>query len=244
MTHAATTPAHIAFIMDGNGRWAQARGLPRLEGHRQGVETVRRMVDALIERGVGYATFYAFSTENWKRPEDEVSGLFNLMRLYFRQEMKNLGKKGLRIRFIGDRRTGKLSDDIIALMNEVEAKTAANTKLTVQFAINYSGRDELLRAMENMAMQVEEGTLAPTAITDKTLAAALDTAGVPDPDLVIRTSGEQRISNFMLWQMAYSELYFTPLAWPDFTTVELDKALETFGGRERRFGGLKTSAVG
>lgn len=235
---------HIAFIMDGNGRWATARGLPRLEGHRQGVEAVRRVCDALIERGVGFATFYAFSTENWKRPEDEVSGLFNLMRLYFKQEMKSLGKKGIQVKFIGDRRVGKLADDIIALMAEVEAMTAANTKLTVQFAINYSGRDELVRAAQRVAEDVEAGTLAPSSLVPSILASYLDTAGVPDPDLVIRTSGEQRISNFMLWQLAYAELYFTPVAWPDFCATELDEALEVFSGRERRFGGLATKVAG
>ncbi|MFZ2587230.1 MAG: polyprenyl diphosphate synthase [Alphaproteobacteria bacterium] len=231
MSTPAKTLQHIAFIMDGNGRWATARGLSRLEGHRQGVEAVRRVCDALMERGVAFATFYAFSTENWKRPEDEVSGLFNLMRLYFKQEMKSMGKKGIRVRFIGDRTPGKLAADIVTLMDEVEATTAANTKLTVQFAINYSGRDELVRAAAKAAKAGE--------VTAESLTAALDTAGVPDPDLIVRTSGEQRISNFMLWQLAYSELYFTSVAWPDFGVAELDDAVGVFNGRERRFGGLK-----
>lgn len=228
-------PQHIGFIMDGNGRWATARGLPRLEGHRQGVEAVRRTCDALMELGVPYATFYAFSTENWKRPESEVGGLFNLMRRYFKQEMESLGRKGIRIRFIGNREDGRLSADIVELMRDVEAKTAEHEKLTVMFAINYSGRDELVRAAGKLA--AEGG-----AVDEARLAAALDTAGVPDVDLMIRTSGEQRISNFMLWQIAYAELVFTPLAWPEFGAEALGEAVDAFMGRDRRFGGLPGTA--
>jgi undecaprenyl diphosphate synthase len=231
-------PTHVAFIMDGNGRWAERQGKPRLEGHRQGVETVKKVCDWLLAAKIPYATFYAFSTENWKRPEEEVSGLFNLMRLYFRQEMKQLGKKNIRVRFIGDRRPGKLAKDIIDLMAEVEEMTGKNTALTVQFAINYSGHNEIVRAAQALAEQAVQGALAPTAITAEAVAAALDTAGVPDPDFVIRTSGEMRVSNFLLWQMAYSEFYFSDVAWPDFGATHLQAALSAFTGRQRRFGAL------
>lgn len=236
-------PTHVAFIMDGNGRWAERQGKPRLEGHRQGVETVKRICDQMLALGIPNATFYAFSTENWKRPEEEVSGLFNLMRLYFRQEMKTLGKKNIRVKFIGDRRPGQLAQDIIDLMNEVEATTAKNTAMTVQFAINYSGRNEIERAAAKLAEQVEAGKLAPTEITSEAIAANLDTAGIPDPDMVIRTSGEMRISNFMLWQLAYAELYFSDVTWPDFGNTHLQAALSAFTTRQRRFGALPTAAA-
>lgn len=225
-------PTHVAFIMDGNGRWAQKRGLGRLLGHKAGVETVRRTCEELTSLGIEYVTFYAFSTENWKRPWEEVSGLFTLMRSYFKSELESITEKGLRIRFIGDRGEGtKLPQDILDLMNEVEAKTAHNTKLNATFAINYSGRDELLRAARQLAA---EGT----EITTETFNSALDTHGLPDPDFVIRTSGEQRISNFLLWQIAYAELYFSDVAWPDFTATHLQAAMASYTTRQRRFGAL------
>lgn len=229
-------PTHVAFIMDGNGRWAQKRGLARLKGHAQGIETVRTVCEELSKLGVEYATFYAFSTENWKRPWEEVGGLFSLMRSYFKSEMKTIMEKNLRIRFIGDRtEASKLSADIRTLMTDVEAKTAANTGLTITFAINYSGRDELLRAATKL---VRQSAATGQDVTPEMMAAALDTAGTPDPDFIIRTSGEQRISNFLLWQLAYAELYFSDVAWPDFTATHLQAALSSYMGRNRRFGAL------
>lgn len=225
-------PTHVAFIMDGNGRWAQKRGLARLKGHAQGVETVRTICEELSNLGVEYATFYAFSTENWKRPWEEVSGLFTIMRSYFVNELENIIRKGMRVRFIGDRSsTSKLPEDILTLMNEVEAKTAHNTKLTATFAVNYSGRDELVRAARTLAASGEE-------ITAETFGKALDTSGLPEPDFIIRTSGEQRISNFLLWQLAYAELYFSDVSWPDFGATHLQAALSSFVTRQRRFGAI------
>lgn len=232
----AAPPAHVAFIMDGNGRWAQKRGFARLKGHAQGVETVRTICEESINAGVQYVTFYAFSTENWKRPLEEVSGLFDLMRSYFRKELGDIIKKGLRIRFIGDRSpTGRLPKDILDIMTEVESKTAHNTKLNATFAVNYSGRDELARAAQTLANEGQD-------ITPHNLSSVLDTNALPDPDLVIRTSGEQRLSNFMLWQMAYAELYFTDVSWPDFTPQHYQQALASFGSRQRRFGALAAPA--
>ncbi|PZP39833.1 MAG: di-trans,poly-cis-decaprenylcistransferase [Pseudomonas fluorescens] len=237
----AAQPQHVAFIMDGNGRWAQKRGLARLKGHAEGIETVRHVCEELVKVGVPYATFYAFSTENWKRSWEEVSGLFTLMRSYFKSEMKALNEKNIRVRFIGDRsESSRLPADILTLMNDVEAETANNTALTATFAINYSGRDELLRATQKLA---EEFAATGTHITAEVLETALDTHGIPDPDLVVRTSGEQRISNFLLWQVAYSEFYFANVAWPEFTATHLHEALSSFGNRERRFGAVPTASV-
>jgi undecaprenyl diphosphate synthase len=230
-------PTHVAFIMDGNGRWAQKRGLARLKGHAQGIETVRRVCEECKSMGVEYATFYAFSTENWKRPWEEVSGLFTLMRSYFVNELDSILEKGLRIRFIGDRSpTTKLPEDILKLMDEVEAKTAHNTILHATFAINYSGRDELVRAARSLAESGE-------AVTPETFAAKLDTHGLPEVDFCIRTSGEQRISNFLLWQLAYAELYFSDVSWPDFTATHFQAALSSYVTRQRRFGALPVSSV-
>ncbi len=230
-------PTHVAFIMDGNGRWAQKRGLARLKGHAQGAETVRAVCEELVSHGIPYATFYAFSTENWKRSWEEVGGLFSLMRTYFAREMETIMEKGIRIRFIGDRSaTSKLPEDILKLMTDVETRSAQNTKLTATFAINYSGRDELLRATRKLAESGEE-------ITAESFAAALDTDGLPEPDLIIRTSGEQRISNFLLWQLAYAELYFSDVAWPDFGATHLQAALSSYVSRQRRFGAVPVAAV-
>ncbi|MFA5207051.1 MAG: polyprenyl diphosphate synthase, partial [Lentisphaeria bacterium] len=215
-----------AFIMDGNGRWAQKKGLARLKGHSEGTATVKRVIEDLKNHGVKVATFYAFSTENWKRSTEEVSGLFDLMRLWFRKELNEIIAKGVRIRFIGNRTDGKLAPDILSLMEEVEARTAHLSTITAIFAINYSGRDELTRAAQKSAQ------------TGQPLQECLDTAGYPDPDLVIRTSGEQRLSNFLLWQLAYAELYFTDVSWPDFSSTHLQAALSSFLTRQRRFGAV------
>lgn len=230
-------PRHVAFIMDGNGRWATRKGLGRLTGHSAGVETVKSVCKELVKLEIPFATFYAFSTENWKRSEAEVTGLFNLMRTFFRKEMNEVLEKGLRIRFIGDRSpTSRLEPEILALMEEVEAKTAHNTKLTATFAINYGGHDELTRAARLLAEQVAAGQLKPHEITEKTFENALDTAGIPPVDLLVRTSGEQRTSNYLPWQTAYAELYFTETAWPDFDINHLYAALAVFSSRSRRFG--------
>lgn len=237
MTDATTNPRHIAFIMDGNGRWASRQGLGRLRGHSAGAETVKEVCKELIKQNIPFATFYAFSTENWKRSTEEVSGLFSLMRTFFKREIAEIIEKGLRIRFIGDRSpTSRLEPEILALMDEIEQRTANNTKLTATFAINYGGHDELTRATRTLAEQVAAGQLKPHEITEKTIENALDTTGLPMPDLLIRTSGEQRTSNFLPWQTAYAELYFTDVSWPDFTATHLQTALTTFATRQRRFG--------
>lgn len=243
-TGAAANPRHIAFIMDGNGRWATRRGLGRLSGHSAGVETVKIICKELMNLEIPYATFYAFSTENWKRSEAEVSGLFNLMRTFFKKEMAEVVEKGIRLRFIGDRSpTSRLDPGIIELMNDCEAKTAHNTKLTATFAINYGGHDELLRATRALAEQVAAGQLKPHEITEKVFENALDTAGLPMPDLLVRTSGEQRTSNFLPWQTAYAELYFTDTAWPDFEAQHLHAAIAAFSARQRRFGAAPATSV-
>lgn len=229
------TPRHVAIIMDGNGRWAKKRLLPRLAGHRQGAEAVRRTVRACIDRGISYLTIYAFSSENWKRPADEVDDLMGLLRHYLRNEIAELHRNGVRVRFIGD--TAKLASDLRALVDEARTATADNTALTLVIALNYGGQSELARAIRGMATDVAAGRLAVEAIDEACIADRLDTAGMPDPDLVIRTSGEQRLSNFMLWQAAYAELVFLECLWPDFNEATLDEALEAFAARERRFGG-------
>jgi undecaprenyl diphosphate synthase len=228
-------PQHVAFIMDGNGRWASAQGWDRLKGHAEGIETVRRVIEELSEIGIPCATFFAFSTENWARPAPEVKGLFNLMRLYFKKELNDIIKKGMRVRFIGDRSDARLDGDVRALMEEVEEKTAHNTKITTVFAINYGGRDEILRAAQKLAAEGKE-------FTSENLDAALDTAGLPAPDLIIRTSGEQRTSGFLSWQAAYAELYFSEVSWPDFGHTHLHAALSSYVLRDRRFGHAPAAA--
>jgi len=227
-------PRHIAIIMDGNGRWAKARGLPRNLGHRQGVDPVREVVKACRDLGIEYLTLYAFSSENWKRPETEVAGLMDLLRLFIRRELDDLSRNGVCIRMIGDR--SKLADDIVELIAQSEAKTRDNRKLTLTIALSYGSQDEIADACRRIAEQVAAGTLKPQDITADTLSANLQTAGIPDPDMIIRTSGEQRLSNFLLWQSAYSELIFVDKLWPDFSKQDLAAAVEAFQRRERRYG--------
>ncbi len=237
-------PAHVAIIMDGNGRWANARGLPRTMGHRKGVEAVRGAVKTAAELGVRYLTLFAFSSENWSRPEDEVSDLMGLLKTFVRRDLADLHRENVRIRVIGDR--ANLSSDILPLLLEAEETTSANTGITLVIAFNYGARDELARAMRRLAEEVVAGRLSPGDITAERIAETIDTAGIPDPDLILRTSGEERLSNFLLWQGAYSELLFIPELWPDFTRETFIAAIEKYSGRERRFGGLPqpTLAVG
>lgn len=227
---------HLAVIMDGNGRWATRQGLPRLAGHRAGLESVRRLVRACIERGIGYLTLFSFSTENWSRPAEEVGELMRLLRFFVRSDLATLQRQNVRIRIIGEREG--LAADILRLLQEAEASTAGNTGLTLVIAFNYGARAEMVRAVRQLASAVANGTLPLEALNEATISAALDTADIPDPDLLIRSSGEQRISNFLLWQSAYTEFVFTPVLWPDFDDGALDAALREFGQRQRRFGGL------
>ncbi len=233
---AARPAEHVAIIMDGNGRWATNRGLPRLVGHRKGAERVKEIVRCAPDLGVRWLTIYAFSTENWKRSTEEVLGLMSIFERYIEREADRLAAEGVRMRFIGDRT--RLDARLQRLMAGIEARTAGLGRLNLTVAINYGGRDELIRAMQRVATAVAEGRLAATAITDALISQNLDTAGLPDPDLVIRTSGEMRTSNFLPWQSAYAEFEFTQTLWPDFTPVELAAILARFGNRDRRFGGV------
>ncbi|HVI53027.1 MAG TPA: isoprenyl transferase [Candidatus Sulfotelmatobacter sp.] len=230
-------PVHIAVIMDGNGRWAKARGLPRVAGHRQGAEAVRACVRAAGELGVSYLTLFGFSSENWKRPDGEVHDLMGLLRLYLRNEVRELHKNNVRLRVVGDRQ--RLGADIVALIDHAEEKTGANTGLTLTLALSYGGRAEIVHAARVLAEKAAAGEISPAALDEETFAAALFTAGMPDPDLLIRTSGEQRISNFLLWQCAYAEMVFTDVLWPDFDRCELEKAILAFHGRDRRYGTVR-----
>ena len=232
---------HVAIIMDGNGRWAPEHGVSRLEGHRAGVEAARRAVRAARDEGIRIVTLYSFSTENWSRPDWEVRHLLGLLRRFFREDLQELADEGVRVRILGDH--GSLPPDLLKLVDEAESQTAANDTFTLQIAFNYGGRDEIVRAAAKLAAQVETGGLKAADVTDEALSAQLDTAGVPDPDLVIRTSGERRISNFLLWQAAYAEFVFLDLFWPDFGKDELRGALEEFKRRERRYGGRKGEAA-
>ena len=227
-------PAHVAIIMDGNGRWAKARGLPRIAGHRRGAEAVRRTVIAAAELGVAYLTLFGFSSENWKRPSGEVDDLMALLRVYLRAEIAELHQQGVRVRIIGDRT--RLAPDIVTLIANAEELTRANTRLTLIVALSYGGRHDIVQAAQRLSEDVAAGRLKPEAIDETSLADHLYTAGIPDPDLLIRTSGEQRISNFLLWQSAYTELVFTETLWPDFGAGDLENAVREFHGRERRYG--------
>lgn len=229
-------PESIAIIMDGNGRWARARGLPRLAGHRAGAEVVDHIVRACPDLGVKHLTLFAFSTENWKRSVEEVVGLMTLFRRVMRKQAAELVQNGIRVRFIGER--GRLDNDIREMMNGIEEASRGNSRMTLTVALNYGGRDELARAAGKLATRAAAGEFDAAAITEADVAAALDTAGMPDPDLIIRTSGEYRISNFLLWQAAYAELAFTDTLWPDFSIDELRGILNAYGSRERRFGAV------
>jgi undecaprenyl diphosphate synthase len=227
-------PVHIAIIMDGNGRWAKARGLPRIAGHQQGAEVVRDTVTHCRELGVSYLTIFAFSSENWKRPVSEIDDLMGLLRLYLRREIDELARGNVRLRFIG--RRDDLPADIIALVDDAERSTRHNAAMTFVVALNYGARREIVEAARRLTADVAAGRLSPAAIGEADFSARLDTAGIPDPDLLIRTSGEQRLSNFLLWQLAYTELVFTPVLWPDFRREHLEEAIDEFHRRERRYG--------
>ena len=236
MPSASGSPRHVAVIMDGNGRWATNKGWPRLVGHRKGAERVKEIVRAAPDLGIEWLTMYAFSTENWKRSTEEVLGLMSLFARYIQREAKALSAEGVRMRFIGDR--ARLDPKLQDLMLWIEDLTKDNTRLNLTVAINYGGRDELMRAARRIAGQVEAGTLKSAEICEDTLDRSLDSQGIPDPDLVIRTSGETRVSNFLLWQAAYAEYEFTPILWPDFTPEVLAEILGRYGNRDRRFGGV------
>lgn len=231
-------PRHVAIIMDGNGRWAQARGRPRLFGHHAGARRVREVVECCPSLGVEYLTIFAFSTENWKRTQTEVAGLMSLFRRYISKEMNALAEKNVRVRFIGDR--VRLDAKLIDLMDKLERKTEGNGGTQLTIALNYGGRDEVARATKRLARDVAEGRLDPEKVDEETLPRYLDTHVLPDPDLVIRTSGEARISNFLLWQSAYAEYEFIDTLWPDFTAEELARLCGSYGRRDRRFGAVKT----
>ncbi|MCH8038344.1 MAG: isoprenyl transferase [Proteobacteria bacterium] len=227
-------PTHVAIIMDGNGRWARARGLPRAAGHRQGSEAVRRTVAGAIELGISYLTLYGFSSENWKRPVSEVEDLMGLLRRYLQAEIAELHKKGIRLRVIGER--SRLPRDIVRLIDDAETQTAGMDRLNLVMAISYGGRQDIAAAARRLAEEAAAGRLDPSAIDTRHVADALSTRGIPDPDLVIRTSGEKRISNFLLWQSAYSELVFVDKLWPDFGKEDLADAIREFQQRDRRYG--------
>ena len=230
-------PKHIAIILDGNGRWAKAKGLPRKYGHIEGAKTVEVICEEAYKMGVQYLTVYAFSTENWNRPKDEVDALMTLLRNYMKTCLKTAAKNRMCVRVLGDK-TG-LDDDIRNRIAELEEATKDNDGLHFQIALNYGGRDELVRATKRLAMKVASGELKPENITEEMISDSLDTQGIPEPDLLIRTCNEQRISNFLLWQLAYTELYFTPVAWPDFSKEELTKAIEAYNKRDRKYGLVK-----
>ena len=230
-------PNHVAIILDGNGRWAKAKGLPRNYGHVQGAKTVEEICEVAYKMGIQYLTVYAFSTENWNRPQDEVDALMKLLRNYMKNCLKTAEKNRMCVKVLGDKT--RLDDDIRTRIEELEQATKNNDGLHFQIAINYGGRDELVRAAQKMAAKIASKELEPGDIDEACVNSFLDTAGIPDPDLLIRTCNEQRISNFLLWQLAYTEFYFTPVPWPDFTKEELVKAVEAYTRRDRRYGGLK-----
>ncbi len=227
---------HIAIIMDGNGRWAAQRGLPRTEGHRRGVESTKECVRAAADAGISYLTLFSFSSENWKRPPTEVSFLMGLLKRFIQRDLAELHENNVRLRVIGSE--NNVPPEIVKMLREAVVLTAANAGLQLIIAFNYGARDEIVRAARRMAEQVKAGEIAVEDITEESLAAEFDTAGIPDPDLIIRTSGEHRISNFLLWQCAYSEFLFVDNFWPDFTRQTLESAIATYRQRERRFGGL------
>ena len=229
-------PKHIAIIMDGNGRWATEKGLPRTEGHKEGAKTVKLILEHAKKRGIKYVTLYAFSSENWKRPKEEIKVLMDLFRKYMKEDVKELQKKKVRVSFIGDRT--RFPEDMQERMNEVERETADYNDFHVILALSYGARDDMISAIKHIALDVMDRKYMISAIDEETVNEALSTHGIPYPDLVIRTSGEQRISNFLLWEIAYAELYFTPIYWPDFNEQDLDIAIEAYGRRNRRFGAV------
>ncbi|MCM1569228.1 MAG: isoprenyl transferase [Roseburia sp.] len=230
-------PRHVAIILDGNGRWAKAKGMPRNYGHAQGAKTVEVICEEAYRMGIQYLTVYAFSTENWNRPQDEVDALMKLLRNYMKTCLKTAEKNRMCVRVLGDK--SRLDEDLRTRIAELEEATRNNDGLHFQVALNYGGKDELVRAVRKLAGKVQAGELRPDEIDEVWVDSALDTAGLPEPDLLIRTCNEQRISNFLLWQLAYTEFYFTPVPWPDFTKEELIKAVEAYNHRDRRYGGLK-----
>ncbi|PHR24729.1 MAG: di-trans,poly-cis-decaprenylcistransferase [Hoeflea sp.] len=236
-----SSPRHVAIIMDGNGRWAEARGLPRTAGHRAGVERVREAVRTAAEAGIDYLTLFAFSSENWRRPEEEVSDLMGLLRFFIRKDLAELHRENVRVKVIGCRQS--IQPDIRALLIDAEDRTRDNTGITLVIAFNYGARDELVRAARKIVQDVQSGVLDAAAIDEAAVSARVDTAGIPDPDVVIRTSGEQRLSNFLLWQAAYSEFVFLPCLWPDFDRAAFHEALAEYAGRERRFGAVSAPGI-
>lgn len=230
-------PQHIAIILDGNGRWAKAKGMPRNYGHAQGSKNVEKICEAAYKMGVKYLTVYAFSTENWSRPKSEVDALMKLLRNYMKTCLKTAEKNRMRVRVIGDK-TG-LDEDIRTRIKELEEASKNNDGLNFQIAINYGSRDEMVRAIRKLAKDCIDGKVNPEEIGEQTFEQYLDTKGIPDPDLMIRTSGELRLSNYLLWQLAYTEFYFTDVPWPDFSKEELEKAIEQYNHRDRRYGGVK-----
>ncbi|HAP33286.1 MAG TPA: isoprenyl transferase [Lachnospiraceae bacterium] len=238
MAEVKNVPLHVAIIMDGNGRWAKKRFLPRTAGHAAGSKIVENICELAFNKGVKYLTVYAFSTENWKRPDSEVKTIMNLLREYLKDCIKKSTKNNMRIRVIGER--SRLDEDIQNQIKELEEASKNNTGLNFTVALNYGGRDDILRAARKAAHDYKDGKIDIDAFEEKDFAAYLDTKDIPDPDLLIRTSGEFRISNYMMWQLAYSEIYVTDVLWPDFNEAELDKALAYFAARDRRFGGIKT----
>ena len=230
-------PDHVAIILDGNGRWAKSKGMPRNYGHIQGAKTVETICEEAYKMGINYLTVYAFSTENWSRPQDEVDQLMKLLRNYMKTCLKTAAKNDMKIRVIGDK--SRLDEDIRNRIEELEAATVNNSGLNFQIAINYGSRDEILRAVRRMAEDCKSGKIESKEIDEKMFDSYLDTCGIPDPDLMIRTSGELRLSNYLLWQLAYTEFYFTDVPWPDFKKEELIKAIEKYNARDRRFGGVK-----
>lgn len=231
---APPTPIHVAIIMDGNGRWAQQRKLPRTAGHKHGADAVRRTVRAAAELGIGYLTLFGFSSENWSRPQDEINDLMGLLRVYLRAETAELHKNNVRIRIIGDR--SRLAPDIVQLIEQAEDTTAGNTGLTAILALSYGGRQDITQAAQALARDAAAGRIDPAMIDEEVFGDRLATAGIPDPDLLIRTSGEQRISNFLIWQLAYTEFVFQDILWPDFDGQCLSEAVEEFRRRDRRYG--------
>ena len=230
-------PEHIAIILDGNGRWAKKRGMPRGYGHIKGCENLEKICDIVRDMGVKYLTVYAFSTENWKRSREEIDGLMKLFRSYLKRCKKSAKKNNMRVKIIGD--PSAFAPDIQESIRDLEEYSKDFDHIYFQIALNYGGRDELVRASRKLAQAVKDGKIAPEEITEETVEQFLDTAGIPDPDLLIRTSGEQRLSNYLLWQLAYTEFYFTDVPWPDFDKAELEKAIAKYNKRDRRYGGVK-----